>query len=150
MSGGRPLQYRSVRKMQRVIDLYFAKVALNRNPKSKIWAKLEPNQREIDWFDMIWEDRPLVTGLALALDLSRQGLINYEGRPAFVDTVKRAKARVEAFTEAAAQSGNAAGAIFSLKNNFNWKDERTANVAIKTHEDYLQQLDDNSETGTDG
>ena len=43
---------------------------------------------------------PTVTGLALALGFtSRQALLNYQAKPAFVDTITRAKARVEQYAE---------------------------------------------------
>ena len=67
---------------------------------------------------------PTVTGLCLALNLTRQGLINYEVRPDFLDTVKRAKLQVEAGIEQRLLGDKqAAGAIFNLKNNFGWKDQ---------------------------
>lgn len=43
---------------------------------------------------------PTVTGLALALGFnSRQSLLNYQGKAEFMDTITRAKARVEQYTE---------------------------------------------------
>lgn len=89
------------------------------------------------------EGRPLtVTGLALALGFtSRQALINYgDGtRPGkatvaikaeFIDTVKKAKARIEMDCEERLVSGknNPAGLIFSLKNNYGWRDKQEIDV----------------------
>lgn len=43
---------------------------------------------------------PTVTGLALALGFtSRQALLNYQAKLEFVDTITRAKARVEQYAE---------------------------------------------------
>jgi len=67
--------------------------------------------------------RPTITGLARALDLTRQGLINYEGKPEFADTVRQAKSQVEEILEQGLY-GNVAGLMFNLKNNFNWKDKQ--------------------------
>jgi hypothetical protein len=63
---------------------------------------------------------PTITGLALAIGLnSRQDLINYQQREPFFDTVTRAKARVEAYTEGRLfDNAGSRGAQFSLRNNF--------------------------------
>ncbi len=110
-AGGRPRQYKTVEEMQEVIDCYFDDCKENESPVT-------------------------VSGLALALDLSRQGLLNYEGRDEFVDTIKRAKQRVEIALETHLLIGrNVTGAIFNLKNNFGWKDkhevEQTGNVTVE-------------------
>ena len=80
-------------------------------------------QKAIDtYFDV--EGKPTICGLALALGFtSRQTLLNYEERPDFVDTIKKAKLRVEASYEAALRGQYASGAIFALK-NFNWSDKQ--------------------------
>ena len=83
-------------------------------------------------------DKPYTMhGLARALDVSRQTLLNYEqfhDDRAFVDAIKRARERVAEWTEDRLhQKGyHPAGAIFSLKNNFGWKDEQSVavNVAV--------------------
>lgn len=63
---------------------------------------------------------PTVTGLALALEFtSRQALLNYQAKPAFVDTITRAKARVEQYAEERLFDRDGSnGAQFSLRNNF--------------------------------
>ena len=67
---------------------------------------------------------PTITGLALSLGFAdRQSLIDYAGRPQFSCTIKKAKARVEAYLETSLYSGSVAGVIFNLKNNFGWKDK---------------------------
>ena len=101
---GRPRQYETPEELEAVIVEYFQGLE-----EEKLW--------------------PSVTGLCLALNLSRQGLINYQERPEFVDTIKRAKLMVEfAIEQQLMQGRNAAGPIFNLKNNFGWKDERTNNI----------------------
>lgn len=109
MAGGRPLKYQSVAKLQADIDAYFAGCVENKKPFT-------------------------ITGLALALDTCRQTLCNYEGKPEFVDTIKRAKLRCESFAEELLMAGsNAAGAIFALK-NYGWRDQQdikhTGNVTL--------------------
>lgn len=72
---------------------------------------------------------PTVTGLALALGFtSRQALLNYQAKAAFLDTVTRAKARVEQYTEERLfDRDGVQGAQFSLRNNFKgWSDKPEA------------------------
>ena len=98
-------KYQKVEEMQKVIDDYFKSCKEENRPYT-------------------------ITGLAVALDLSRQGLLKYEGYTdmddiKFVDTIKRAKDKVEANIEEGLLSGkyNATGSIFNLKNNFDWRDK---------------------------
>lgn len=94
---GRPPKYATPEDMQAVVDTYFATRDTNH--------------------------RPTITGLALALGMSRQALLDYSEKDEFVDTVKKAKARVEEFVENRLYDPNATGCIFNLKNNFGWKDK---------------------------
>lgn len=68
---------------------------------------------------------PTITGLALALGFtSRQALLNYQAKPEFVDTVTRAKMRVEAYCEERLfDKDGQRGAQFSLALNFKWRQE---------------------------
>jgi hypothetical protein len=70
---------------------------------------------------------PTVTGLALALGFNtRLSLIQYQGRPEFVNTITRAKARIEEYAEARLfDRDGVQGAKFSLSNNFNGWAEKT-------------------------
>lgn len=65
-----------------------------------------------------------MTGLALALGFTtRQALINYQAKRAFVDTVTRAKARCEEYAERRLYDRDGSrGAEFSLRHNFRWAD----------------------------
>lgn len=99
MAGGRPLKFQSVEELQTAIDAYFAQCLIDEEPLT-------------------------VTGLALALDTTRQTLINYEDREEFLDAIKKAKTRVENYAEKRLFSGNATGPIFALK-NFDWTDKQT-------------------------
>ncbi|WP_199926376.1 terminase small subunit [Brevibacillus brevis] len=66
-----------------------------------------------------------ITGLALALDTTRQGLLNYEERDEFYYTIKKAKLRIENFVEKSLWAPKiATGVIFNLKNNFGWVDKQ--------------------------
>ncbi|WP_321404513.1 terminase small subunit [Maridesulfovibrio sp.] len=82
------------------------------------------------------KEPPTVTGLALALGFStRQALLNYENgergeteqvQADFVDTIKKAKSRIEEIIERdlIVGAGNPVGKIFHLKNNCGWIDKQ--------------------------
>jgi len=74
---------------------------------------------------MLGAHPPTVTGLALALGFtSRQALLNYQAKKAFVDTVTRAKCRIEEYAERRLYDRDGArGAEFTLKYNFRWARE---------------------------
>lgn len=92
-------QYKTPEEMQEVINIYFS--------------------------ECIMEERPFtVSGLAYSLHLTRQSLCNYEVKPEFLDTIKRAKQKVELSLEEKLVDGKAvAGIIFNLKNNYGYKDK---------------------------
>ncbi|MHA1541416.1 MAG: terminase small subunit [Candidatus Hodarchaeales archaeon] len=70
-----------------------------------------------------------ITGLALALDTSRETLMNYESKDEFFDTIKRAKDRIQESYERSMRKRGNAGDIFALK-NFGWKDKVESEVKI--------------------
>lgn len=98
---GKPRQYNNTEELQELIDNYFSTCDELEKPYT-------------------------ITGLALALDLTRQGLINYEEREEFVDTIKKAKQKVLNQLEENLVSGKGStpGIIFNLKNNYNWVDKQ--------------------------
>lgn len=115
----RPVKYSTVEEMQEAIDHYFDIEAYMGEGDNRIFA-------------------PTVEGLAYALDLTRQGLIEYQDKPEFSDTIKRAKQRVAIALEQRLYGQSVTGAIFNLKNNFGWKDavqtEHTGSIQIEAIE----------------
>jgi hypothetical protein len=99
---GRPLKWESPEEMQVIIDQYFEET-----PESR-WT---------------------ITGLAMALDTSRETLINYSERENFFDTIRRAKIKVENAYEIDLREKGHAGNIFALK-NFGWKDKTEVDATI--------------------
>jgi len=79
------------------------------------------------------ESRPLtLSGLALALDCSRMTIYNYSKKDKFFDTIKKARLMCENFAEEYLFTGkNIAGAIFNLKNNYDWKDKSETDITSK-------------------
>ena len=69
------------------------------------------------------EEPYTITGLAMALDTSRQSLMRWEkGEHELSDAIKKAKTRVEMCWEERLFSNSPTGAIFWLK-NFGWTDK---------------------------
>lgn len=101
MAGGRPKKYAKEEKMQEKIDEYFSVC----------------DQKE---------DPPTVCGLALALDMTRETLLQYEKQGEFSDAIKRAKMKIAANYERMmiTGKGSAVGLIFNMKNNFGWRDQQ--------------------------
>lgn len=116
---GRPLKFKTVKELQNAIDLYF--------------ISCEDPEKPGQWI------RPLtITGLANALDVSRQTLLEYEGEvegreksQEYADTIKRAKSKVEQYVEEYLFTGkNQTGAIFNAKNNFaGWKEKQETELS---------------------
>lgn len=103
--GGRPLKFKSNKELQARIDAYFESCKREEKPYT-------------------------VSGLAYFLDVDRKTLCNYGEKDEFFHTIKKAKARIEAFNEESLYTNrNTAGVIFNLKNNFGWKDKNDINVA---------------------
>ena len=67
-----------------------------------------------------------ISGLADALDMSRQSLLNYSKKEEFFDTITRAKRKCEVYAEEQLfDKSGVNGAKFSLANNFEgWKEKQ--------------------------
>jgi hypothetical protein len=98
MRTGRPPKYETPEEMQAVIDRYFEST-----------------------------NKPTVTGLALYLGFEdRHSLLYYEtDKPEFLTTIKKAKSKIAQYLEEQLyRQSTVTGIIFSLKNNFGWKDQQ--------------------------
>lgn len=123
---GRPLKYKTPEEMQVEIDKYFdscfrpVRVFIKDTNK---YINLTDENEEI----IKEQYKPFtMSGLAYALGMSRQALLNYSERDEFVDTITQAKQRCEIYAEERLydRDGNR-GAIFSLSNNFKgWADKQ--------------------------
>jgi len=122
---GRPLKFKSVKELEEQIDNYFKWC----DDRQKVIVS-----KGIEFY--VPDPRPYtITGLAYYLDTYRSVLIDYEDgkyddpektkdeNKLFSYTIKKAKARIYAFTEENLYTPKIApGVIFSLKNNYDWKD----------------------------
>ncbi len=97
---GRPKKYTEVELMKQKTDLYFKKCDNKNEPYT-------------------------VTGLCLALDITRETLNQYLKDEQFSDTIKKAKLKVENYLEKhLIIDSSTTGIIFNLKNNFGWTDKQ--------------------------
>lgn len=129
-TAGRPPKYNSREEIQEKIDEYFQKCEGKILKDSKNDPVLDKNGHPV----IIGMRPPTVTGLALALGFtSRQALLNYQAKKEFVDTITRAKARIEQYAEERLfDKDGAAGARFSLANNFaGWKEKQSVEAELK-------------------
>ena len=127
---GRPPMFTSKEEMQKLIDNFFEEC------DGKPFLDKDGNPVRNKDGKIIRDDRRpyTITGLALALGFtSRQALLNYEGKDEFIDTIKRAKARVERYAEERLYDNNGAnGAKFSLANNFKgWTEKQQIEADVK-------------------
>lgn len=127
--GGRPPIFTSAEEMQEKIDAYFKECEghpLTDDAGNVITTK--------SGMPIIVGERPLtITGLALALGFStRQSLLNYEEKDEFLDTIKRAKSKVEQYAEERLfDKDGSNGAKFSLANNFKgWAEKQTIEADV--------------------
>lgn len=140
MPAGRPLKYDNVEDMQKVIDEYFKSCegeVLKDEDGNVVFNKYgQP---------VIVGHKPLtITGLALALGFnSRQSLLNYKDKEEFLDTIMRAKSKVEEYVESRLfDKEGSNGAKFSLTNNFVLWKEKTEVVSDNTNTNLNIEADD--------
>ena len=127
---GCPPMYKTPEEMQKVIDKYFEDC-------SGEYVVIDGCVAVDKYGDPIkTKERPLtITGLALALGFSgRQALLNYEDKEEFMDTIKRAKSRIEQYAEERLfDKDGVNGAKFNLSNNFKgWREKQEIDSNVTT------------------
>lgn len=121
---GRPLKFKNAEELQEKIDAYFSE-----------HPKYGP--------DGVTVIKPItITGLALALDTTRETLCDYQNKDEFSDTIRRAKLKCEEFAEQRLYGGPATGPIFALK-NFGWKDSQDMNLGGQKDNPVVMGLPEN-------
>lgn len=128
---GRPPMYKTKEEIQEKIDAYF------KDCEGRILTDAEGNTTVDKYgYPIRVDTRPLtVTGLALALGFTtRQALLNYQAKDEFVDTILRAKAKVEQYAEERLfDKDGANGAKFSLANNFEgWREKQQIEAEVSS------------------
>lgn len=136
---GRPPKYKCKEEIEEKIEAYFKKCEgrvledKNGDPILDKWGKPIIVDREV----------PTITGLALALGFStRLSLLNYQGKVEFMNTITRAKTRVEAYTEQRLFDRDGSnGAQFSLRNNFKgWNDKQITVLDEEEQKARIEQI----------
>ena len=132
----RPLKYKTVGELEAAIDEYFTKCKGEPLTDDDGNVMTDKYGRPI----IIGAKPPTVTGLALALGFtSRQALLNYQAKKAFVDTITRTKTRCEEYAESRLfDRDGSRGAEFSLKYNFRWEEQQQE--AGSTDDGFLDAL----------
>jgi hypothetical protein len=103
---GRPKKFATKEALEQAINEYFQDIEDKTND-------LPPGIEE-----------PItITGLAIAIGMTRKTLLDYENRGEFRDTVKEAKSYVENYAERKLFGSNSTGPIFALK-NYDWSDKQ--------------------------
>lgn len=121
---GRPLKYSNVADLQRAIDTYFDDCDPHIAKKMTETGMKADGDTLFELRSVITEQKPYtMSGLAHALEISRQTLLDYGDRPEFLDTIETAREKVHRFAEEQLFGKAASGAAFSLKNNWGWKDK---------------------------
>lgn len=119
--GGRPRKFESPKQMQEEIDAYFKECE-----GYEIITYGKDGKRESS---IKKPSKPLtVEGLAVALDVDRKTLLNYEkeqGYEEFFPTIKKAKSRIlqDMMERGLLGDSNSAVTIFGMKNNFGYRDK---------------------------
>lgn len=118
--GGRPRKFTSKVQLQEKIDEYFESCWVD-----KI-TEVTDKDGNVTMSTVRYQNRPYtIMGLALELGMDRKTLCEYAKDGRFSNTVKRAKDKVTMHIEELLLEGkNAAGPIFWLKNNGDYKDKQ--------------------------
>lgn len=117
----RPLKFKTVEEIQIAIDEYFD------NCDNRLIQGYDNKTNE--QFAYISPEPYTMAGLAYSLDLSRKQLLVYKRRHQYGNTIIKARRKIQTDVEIRLmENRNAVGAIFNLKNNFGYTDERKTDV----------------------
>lgn len=116
MPVGKPLRFKTVKELDDAVENYFTTDAYMPNSSGDN------------------EYLPTMAGLALSLNVDRKTIVNYSNRDEYFPTVRKARAKIEAFIETRLYGNNVTGCIFNLKNNFDWKDKQEVETKDTTNE----------------
>ncbi|MCJ1966341.1 DNA-packaging protein [Candidatus Nanosynbacter sp. TM7-087] len=139
-SPGRPMKFQDIDELRAMILEYFKNAAPHWEEQTEYIDRRDPKSGKIVIENgrvvqdkvirkVKTKQKPLtVTGLAVALGTSRDVLLDYETTysekyPEFSNTIKEAKEQIKAYAEESLFGTNTAGVIFSLKNNWGFKDK---------------------------
>jgi len=118
--GGKPRKFETPEVLEAVIQDYFDSCYI-----TKIDDNGDKYQQNI---------KPLtVSGLAVFMGTNRQTLMTYQDNYGieYHDAISRAKAKIESFAaESLFTAKSAQGIMFSLKNNYDWRDKQEIDTNV--------------------
>lgn len=124
-AGGRPLKFKTVNEPDNAIQDYFATCDPHTTKALVETGRDAQGNMLFDSRTVLTEQEPYtVSGLARALGIDRDTLINYKKRDEFFGSVAAAYERCHEYAEKQLYGKSASGAQFSLKNNWGWKDRQ--------------------------
>jgi len=156
---GRPLLFSSVEELETKIEAYFKSCwdykrdMFGGRLEDKVHTgEVKNGKKQWEHIGYIMEQvRPYtVSGLAVYLKTSRETLMNYEKKEAYFDTIKCAKDRIYAYVEERLFTSRPTGPIFSLKNNYGWKDKHVREDNINVDNNIGKIIDLMSEAKNEG
>ena len=136
---GRPLKFKTVEDLQQKIDAYFESCWEDvpvMTARGAYLTKKNPETGEEELVTIRQQTRPYtITGLAVALETTRETLLDYENKDEYSDTIKMAKARIEQYAEEQLfKAKNPAGAIFNLINNYKrWSNKQETRTELQAN-----------------
>ena len=136
---GRPPNYKNKEEIEGLIEEYFKKCEGKILKDENGEVVFDKNGNPV----IVGAKPPTVTGLALALGFTnRISLLRYQGKAEFVNTITRAKTRVEEYAEERLfDKDGTNGARFSLINNFRgWTEKPLTELDEQEQEERIQGL----------
>lgn len=153
--GGRPPAFGTVDELQSAIAAYFYQCDPHIEERFVESGMSEKGDTIFVKRKVMTEQKPYtVSGLARALGITRETLVQYKRSDRFSDSILNAYDRCHEWAEMALYSKNTSGAAFSLKNNWGWRDRQEIDHTTKDKPmpllaglapDSLNVLDDDEE-----
>lgn len=120
--GGRPLKFQTVEELDLAIQNYFAEQDPHTTTALVETGRDSKGNLLFDTRTVLTEQKPYtMSGLALALGITRQTLLDHAAKDGFSDSIRMAKQRCEAYAESQLYGPFANGAKFNLINNYQGK-----------------------------
>jgi hypothetical protein len=119
---GRPLKFETIEQLDLAIQNYFADCDPHTTQALVETGRDSKGNILFDTRAVLTEQKPYtMSGLARALGISRQALLDYSEREEFLDSIAMAKQRCEEYAESQLYGPYANGAKFNLINNYRGK-----------------------------
>lgn len=132
--GGRPLKFETVDELDMAIQLYFDKQDPHVESHMVATGHNANGETMFETRKVLTDQKPYtMSGLARALGVSRQTLLDYSQRDEFLDSIEAAKARCQEYAESQLFGPYANGAKFNLINNYQGKHQNWADKQAVDH-----------------